>query len=245
MITPIVGILTNRIDNRYMIATGFVLFAWAGYWMSGLTLDISQWSELAPTILSGAAAGLVFVPLSTTAMATLRNDEIGNASGLYNLFRNVGGSVGISMMNTVVSRHSQEHRADLTRYYTPSGAFDEAMKKLQSLMSAYSGHRLADIQSVRCFSACSINNRQFYSYVDDLRYLAILSLLCAPIAFSGSPRRAKQARHPALTKRTGCADHAECRFSARTFAPCLPNAVRVFFGRWAIVRFFLRQLQPS
>ena len=52
-------------------------------------------------------------------MGTLRNEMIGNASGLYNLLRNVGGSVGISVVNTIVARRQQIHRAELSRYISP------------------------------------------------------------------------------------------------------------------------------
>ncbi len=107
LVMPVIGALTSRIDNRWLIAAGFALFGWTSLAMARLTLDISQWSLLTPIILSGVASGLVFVPLATVSMGTLSNEQIGNASGLYNLLRNIGGSVGISVVNTIVSRHSQ------------------------------------------------------------------------------------------------------------------------------------------
>ena len=64
-------------------------------------------------MLSGFGIGSIFVPLSTTAVAGLPNEEIGNASGLYNLFRNVGGSIGISLVNTIVARHAQLHQNEM------------------------------------------------------------------------------------------------------------------------------------
>ena len=73
-------------------------------------LEIGQWSLFWPIVLSGACMSLIFVPLATTTMGTLRNEEIGNASGLYNLMRNVGGSIGISMVNTLLARREQVHR---------------------------------------------------------------------------------------------------------------------------------------
>ena len=64
-------------------------------------------------------SGCVFVPLSTTTMAFLKNEEIGNASGLYNLLRNIGGSIGISVVNTIVARHEQLHRNELVASLNP------------------------------------------------------------------------------------------------------------------------------
>ncbi len=77
----------------------------------GVTLEISQWSLLWPIIISGIGTGLMFVPLSTTAVATLRNEQIGNASGLFNLLRNIGGGIGISVVETLIARRQQVHRA--------------------------------------------------------------------------------------------------------------------------------------
>lgn len=126
-VMPLVGVLTSKIDNRWMIACGFLMFAWASYAMGPLSLQISQWSLIWPIILSGAGAGLVFVPLSTLTMGTLRNEQIGNASGLYNLLRNIGGGAGISIVNTLVSRQSQTHRVELSRYLTPSRVLHHAV----------------------------------------------------------------------------------------------------------------------
>ena len=84
-----------------------------------MNLAISQWSFLWAIIISGFGSGSVFVPLSATTVAGLPNEEIGNASGLYNLFRNVGGSIGISVVNTIVARHEQLHQ-------TRAGAFPDA-----------------------------------------------------------------------------------------------------------------------
>ena len=105
---PVIGILTGKFDNRYLVCGGFIvhrrLHAVAGptpRWIS------VQWSLFWPIILTGAGVSLIFVPLATSTMGTLRNEEIGNASGLYNLMRNVGGSIGISVVNTLLARHEQ------------------------------------------------------------------------------------------------------------------------------------------
>src|ERR1700736_5989709 len=112
---PMIGYLTAKIDNRLLIAFGFCLFVVTSIWFSQVNLSIGQWSLLWPVVLSGFGSGCVFVPLSTTTMAFLKNEEIGNASGLYNLMRNIGGSIGISIVNTIVARHEQLHRSELAR----------------------------------------------------------------------------------------------------------------------------------
>src|SRR5579872_4905766 len=137
-VMPVIAFLTSKVDHRWLISIGFLGFAGAALWMSHLTLDISQWSLLTPIILSGAASGMVFVPLSTTSMAMVRNEMMGNASGLYNLLRNVGGSVGISVVNTMVSRRQQVHRAELSRFISSSPTFDSAFSFFQGAMQPHS-----------------------------------------------------------------------------------------------------------
>ena len=116
---PIIGILTAKIDNRWLIATGFVLFGFSALWFGTATLSISQGTFLWAILISGFGSGCIFVPLSNTAVARLPNEEIGNASGLYNLLRNIGGSVGIAAVNTVLARHVQSHRNELAHSITP------------------------------------------------------------------------------------------------------------------------------
>src|SRR5579862_3888914 len=91
---PMIGYLTTKIDNRYLIAFGFTLFGVASLWFGELNLSIGQWTFLWAILISGFGSGCVFVPLSTTTMAFLKNEEIGNASGLYNLLRTLGAALG-------------------------------------------------------------------------------------------------------------------------------------------------------
>src|SRR5262245_12132503 len=84
---PIIGVLTAKIDNRWLIAFGFMLFGLSSLWFGQVNLAISQWSFIWAIIISGFGTGCIFVPLSTAAMDGIPNEEIGNASGLYNLMR--------------------------------------------------------------------------------------------------------------------------------------------------------------
>jgi DHA2 family multidrug resistance protein len=192
LVMPLIGVLTGRMDNRWLIAGGFGLFAWASSAMSGLTLEISRWSLLWPVILSGSAAGMVFVPLSTTAMATLSNERIGNASGLYNLLRNIGGSVGIAATNTILSRHEQIHRAELSRYITGTLPFERALAGLRSAMAFRAGPHLADSRAYALIQSGLDQQAAVYSYVDVFRYFTLVCIVCAPLVFIVRSARAKQ-----------------------------------------------------
>jgi DHA2 family multidrug resistance protein len=197
LIMPIIGALTARLDNRYLVAAGFAAFGWSSLWVANLTLDVSQWSLLWPIILSGAATGLIFVPLSTTAVGTLSNEQIGNASGLYNLLRNIGGSVGISLVDTFISRRQQAHRNDLSRYLSPNAAVENSLLRLQSYMSLHAGPHVAKLRAYALLQNGLDQQSTLYAYVDDLRYMAAVCALCLPIVFFLRPVKAKKGAAPA------------------------------------------------
>jgi DHA2 family multidrug resistance protein len=197
LIMPIVGVLTAKVDNRYLIASGFAIFGWCAWWISNVTLQISQWSLLWPIIISGVATGLMFVPLSTTAVGTLSNEQMGNASGLFNLLRNIGGSIGISVVDTMVARRQQVHRAELSRYIAPTAQVQQTLLRLQTYMSLHAGPRLAKLRAYALLENGLNQQSVLYAYVDDFRYMVLVCVLCLPIVFLLRPVKAKRGATPA------------------------------------------------
>ena len=119
-------------------------------------------------------------------MAGLANEEIGNASGLYNLLRNIGGSIGISVVNTMLSRHQQVHRASLVHnIYAGSNQVQQQLQGLQSVIAERggpSGFTLAD-RAYGVLNGALEQQSALLSYVDDFRYLAALCFVCVPLVF--------------------------------------------------------------
>ncbi len=182
---PIIGLLTARIDNRWLIGLGFFLFAICSLAFGTVNLAIGPWSFLWAIIISGFASGMVFVPLSTTTMGTLTNEQIGNASGLYNLLRNVGGSVGISVVNTIVARHEQLHRNELVHSLTPSNPLlQQRLTTLERFVT--------DPKSAYAILDRTLNSQaRLWAYVDDFRYMALLCFACLPLVFLLKKAKAK------------------------------------------------------
>jgi MFS transporter, DHA2 family, multidrug resistance protein len=183
---PMIGYLTAKIDNRYLIAFGFCLFAVTSLGFSQVNLSIGQWSLLWPVVLSGFGSGCVFVPLSTTTMAFLKNEEIGNASGLYNLMRNIGGSIGISIVNTIVARHEQLHRNELAASLAPGRpAVRGAVAGIQQYLGAQGASSTTATQQALGLLNQALNAQsRLWSYVDDFRYMALVCFACVPIVFA-------------------------------------------------------------
>lgn len=192
-IMPIIGVLTGRLDNRWLIMSGFAVFAGSSLWMGGLTLGISPYSLLWPVIISGAGSGMVFVPLSTISMGTLANEQIGNASGLFNLMRNVGGGVGISIVNTLVSRHQQIHRAELAQNLAPTNpAFQQTYAVLRGAMARITGPVVSSRRAYGLIERTLDQQSAAYSYVDVFRYLALACMACGLVVFFMKRVKAKK-----------------------------------------------------
>ncbi len=181
---PLIGILTAKMDNRWLMGGGFLLFGICGIWFGEINLAISPWTFIWAIILSGFGSGMVFVPLSTTTMAGLSNEEIGSASGLYNLLRNVGASIGISITNTLLARHSQLHQADLIHNLTPSSrVYQEQLRQSAAGLAPKIGDAMSGAGALgRIYESLNVQ-ALLLAYVDDFRYLALASFCCLPVVW--------------------------------------------------------------
>ncbi len=110
---PIAGRLSAKFDPRLMLMAGFLLFA-AGTWqMSYLTKDWDFWELLWPQIFRGVGLMFAMIPVTNTSLGTLPPDRIKNASGLFNLMRNLGGAFGLALINTIYNSRMDLHLARL------------------------------------------------------------------------------------------------------------------------------------
>jgi DHA2 family multidrug resistance protein len=183
---PIIGFLTTRMDTRWLTASGFFIFAVCSIWFGEVTLNIGPWSFLWAIVLSGFGSGMVFVPLSTTTMGTLPNEQMGNASGLYNLLRNVGGSVGISLVNTIVARHEQVHRSELAHSLVPTnGLVQHQLSTLEGVLKTTNaaGPVVAQRGALAMLDHMLSSQARLWAYIDDFRYMALVCFGCVPIVF--------------------------------------------------------------
>jgi DHA2 family multidrug resistance protein len=155
-------------------------------WFGEVNLSIGQWTFLWAILISGFGSGCVFVPLSTTAMAFLKNEEIGNASGLYNLLRNIGGSIGISVVNTIVARHEQVHRNELAKALSPARVtVHGTVQGLQQYLATQGASSTTALQQAYGLINGALSGQaRLWSYVDDFRYMALMCFGCVPIVFA-------------------------------------------------------------
>jgi DHA2 family multidrug resistance protein len=179
LMMPLMGYLTGRVDVRLLIGIGFTVIGISLVQFAGINLDISMWSIIWPSILTGAGLSMIFVPLSTVAMGTLAREEMGNASGIFNLMRNVGGSIGISIVTTLLARQAQVHQSEMVAHLRPGDlAFGIRTQTLQRYLQGF--HDQAD--AARMAQGALYNELQRQSmllaYVDNFRLLAFTCFAC-------------------------------------------------------------------
>jgi DHA2 family multidrug resistance protein len=181
----VAGILARYVDGRVLMTCGFAIFGLSTLMLSNVNLGISMKSVAVPNLINGFAGGFVFVPLTIMAMGRLRKEEIGNASGIYNLVRNIGGSIGIACVTTLLMRRSQAHQSDLIAHVTAgSSSVTDAIRGLEARfciggVDAYTAH----YKALGELYVMAQQQAALLAYVDNFRLLAFLALLCIPITF--------------------------------------------------------------
>jgi MFS transporter, DHA2 family, multidrug resistance protein len=182
---PLVGILMNRLDPRRMLAAGFVVSALSLYWMSWLNLQAGFWDIFWPQLVQGAGMGLLFVPLTTVAMDRISQRNMGPATSMFNLMRNIGGAAGIAVIQTVLARDRQEHVNVLGAHvsqYTPS-----AQLMFQNLRAAFvaRGSDLATATERAHAALFGMVQKQaaMMAFLDGFKLLGLVFLLLTPLVF--------------------------------------------------------------
>ncbi len=169
------GIVT-RVDQRLMLAFGCLLNAVSLYMMTSLTLGMDYWALALPRFIQGFAAGFIFVPLSTLALATIRRDKLVNATAVYGMLRNVGGSIGIAVVTTLLAQRSQFHQTTLVSHIT---VWDwETQARLARWARHFVAHGsdafTAERQAMAMLYRETVTQAQLLAYVDDFWLLAVM-----------------------------------------------------------------------
>src|SRR5690348_5925580 len=138
MTAPLAGQLSQRFDPRYVLIAGFLFFALGTWQMTYVTKDWDFWELLWPQIFRGIGIMLAIVPITNVALGTLSPERVKNASGLFNLMRNLGGAVGLAALNTVLDDRIDLHIARLHEAVTWSrGAASETLANMTARFQSF------------------------------------------------------------------------------------------------------------
>jgi DHA2 family multidrug resistance protein len=185
LMMPVVGTVMGRFDSRKVLAVGLVVASWSLYALSRLSLEAGYWDIFWPQFIQGAALAMLFVPLTTATMDPIPKEEMGNATSMFNLMRNLGGSFGIAAATTYLFRRQQLHTNQLGAHVTPFNPAVQAMSHgLQGAMMARgSDPFLAARQAYVSTWGLIVRQASMLSFVDTFIAMAIVFLLVLPLLF--------------------------------------------------------------
>jgi DHA2 family multidrug resistance protein len=180
----IVGRLIGKIKNRYLLAVGFGLLAISSFWLGHINLQMSMASVIWPSVLNGVAVSFIFVPLTTATMGHLQQKQMGNATGLFNLMRNIGGSVGIAAVTTILARDAQAHQPSIVSHLTPfNPIYVERFHTISSALAAQVGSANAIQQAQQSIYNQVLQQSQLWAFVDNFRLFGYMCIGCIPLVF--------------------------------------------------------------
>jgi DHA2 family multidrug resistance protein len=181
----IVGRLVGRIDTRVLLAIGLLFTAGALYQMTAWTPDVSQTTVILNGLAQGAGLGFLFVPLSTATLSTLPPEQRTEGAGLYNLSRNIGSSVGISVVSSLLMQNTQINHAEIAQHVTAVNRVFENPIIAQSWSPFTPAGRAA-------LDALITQQAQVIAYIDDFKLMMVLTLVAIPLlmVFKKPPRGA-------------------------------------------------------
>jgi MFS transporter, DHA2 family, multidrug resistance protein len=175
---PTAGILSSKFNPKYIIIAGWGLTIVALYSMTRFNLQVNFGTIAEARSLMGLGTSLIFVPINAIAFMYIANDKIEYGTGLINLMRNIGGSVGISFVNTVVSRGSQVHQNYLVKNITPlNPAFNKTVNYFKAEFNT---------TTTEAYQMVYLEIQQqagMLSYLDAFRYLMIILLFTTVLLF--------------------------------------------------------------
>ena len=178
---PTASFLVSRFDPRKVFVCGVLGFVFSFYQLMGFNLKIGFWDVFWPQFLQGASIGLVFVPLTVVTMAFIPKERMGNATSLFNMMRNIGGGVGISLVSTMLIRLGQEHTNLLVANITPfSPSAQPLLGGLKGLFAG-SGPVFADQQAYATLFGLVQREATMVALVQIFQYLGVLVLVLIPL----------------------------------------------------------------
>jgi len=180
---PLVGILTAIIDPRKLLTAGLVVGGFTMLWMANINLEAGYWDFAWPQVLQGLGLSLLFVPLTTVSMATIAPERMGYATSLFNLMRNIGGSIGIAVTGTMLARQRQAFGSLLGEHVT---IFDpttsQVLAQLKAAFLARSGDAVAATnQAYVALYGMVQRQAAMVSFVTIFRALGLLFFVMVPL----------------------------------------------------------------
>jgi DHA2 family multidrug resistance protein len=185
ILLPLVGFLLSRYTPRWLLLFGLVVLSGSLFHMTSFDLQIDFRTAATARVFQAVGMAFLFVPINTAAYAFLPRDKNNAASGLMNLARNIGGSVGISLVTTMLDRRTQLHLTNLASHLSASNLALQARLKALGLMVQSHGAGPPGSSSMPWAIIQGTVQRQatMLAYIDCFWFLGVAILLMVPTVF--------------------------------------------------------------
>jgi DHA2 family multidrug resistance protein len=182
MVMPFIGILVSKFDPRLLIAFGLTANAGALIYMSHFDLQVDYWTVAWGRIYQSIGLGFLFIPINTISYIGMPPEQNNNASAIINMMRNVGGSIGISVVTTMLARRTQVHQSMLTQHTTAySNNYQDMLQSMQLHFMSQAGSAVDALQQAEGALYRIVQQQaQLLAFVDDFRLLAALFIVLVP-----------------------------------------------------------------
>jgi MFS transporter, DHA2 family, multidrug resistance protein len=181
---PIVGAITHRIDNRWLLTWGFGLFGFCTIWFANINPSIGPRTMLVPIVLTGFALSFLFVPIGNMATSTISNPQMGNATGIFNLLRNIGGSIGISMAATMLTRRMAFHQTRIAGAVPLCGLwFEQHIHQMSLYFARHLGPAAGQPAALVTLYIQMQRQALLWGFVDIFRWTALIGFAAVAVAW--------------------------------------------------------------
>ena len=182
---PVTGVLLKYVDARKILFVGFAIGSYSVYLMSSMNLEAGFINVIWPRVVQGIGVAFFFVPLMTATMSTIPKEEMGNATGIFNLVRNLGGSFGTAFVVTTLSRRAQYHQSMLVERLTPyDPSFLQMFQKSKNLLThSFDAANYQFQTSLQMIYNMMSRQAMMLSFADLFYMLCICNLLMMPMVF--------------------------------------------------------------
>lgn len=191
LVMPLAGNLMKKgVKPQRLLALGILISAYSLFLMSRFNLEADFNAVVWPRVVQAVGMALFFVPLAAATYVNIRNEDMGNATGIFNLLRNLGGSIGVAFATTILSQRSQFHQTSLVGHLTPfNPAFQIRMQQLLH-RSGQGGALTTQSKSLLAFIYSQVlRQASMLGFNDTFWILGMLSMLLIPLPFFMRSRR--------------------------------------------------------
>ena len=185
IIMPVAGILLRKgVNARYLLAIGLGIMAYAIWLMSDFNLQADFVAVAMPRLIQGFGLGLFFVPVTTATFMNIPKEETGNASGIFNLLRNLGGSFGVALSSTMLAQQTQVHQSFLVERITPyQPAFQIHYQQILEWLRLHQPSLAYDKNVMAFIYQEILRQANMLAFNDSFRTLAISTAVLIPLTF--------------------------------------------------------------